>query len=85
MKSKFSINKINMINMWCYNLKFNSDCTICRCNLNANSLYADEKGSSSYVVSGLCGHSFHYDCINPWIKTNSNCPLCPNKWVYDKL
>jgi RING-box protein 1 len=83
-KSKFTINKVNMINLWCYNLKFNSDCTICRCNLNTNSIYADEKGTNSYVVSGMCGHSFHYECINPWIKSNINCPLCPSKWCYSK-
>jgi hypothetical protein len=84
MKSKFIINDVKMINTWCYNLKFNSECTICRCNLNSNSIYADEKGIESVVVTGLCGHSFHHECINPWIKTNSNCPICPTKWSYAK-
>lgn len=81
MKSKFVINNVTMINTWCYNLKFNSECTICRCNLNSNSIYTEESGCDSVVVIGTCGHSYHYECINSWIKLNKNCPICLSKWI----
>ena len=37
----------------------------------------------SHVVVGACGHAFHYDCIEKWLKTSSKvCPLCNTQWVY---
>jgi len=84
MKSKFIINDVKMINTWCYNLSSNNDCTICRCNLNSKSIYAEEKNIDSTVVTGICGHSFHLECVNPWNKNNTNCPICPNKWIITK-
>ena len=81
-KSKFEIKNIRLLNTWVYNLNSNTDCTICRCNLNAESIYAQEKCVDSYVVTGGCGHSFHYECINPWVSTQPNCPICSSKWVY---
>mgnify|MGYP006105761839 CR=1 FL=1 len=84
MESKFKINSVRLLSTWCYNLKTNTDCTICRTSLNANSIYAQEKGADSYVVSGMCGHSFHHECIDPWAKTSQHCPICSSKWVYQK-
>jgi hypothetical protein len=84
MESKIKINNIRLLNSWCYNLKNNTDCTICRCNLNCNSFYAQEKGTESNVVFGICGHTFHYECIDPWIKSNPHCPICSSKWTYAK-
>ena len=48
--SKFKINKITLLSTWCYNLQNNSDCTICRTDLNCNSIYAEEKGVDAIVV-----------------------------------
>ena len=76
MTSKFTINNIKIINSWSYNTKFNDICIICRDNVNSE--------SQSCIVIGECGHAFHYNCINPWIKTNLNCPMCNEKWVYKK-
>lgn len=87
--SKFKINKISLLSSWCYNLPNNTDCTICRTNLNCNSIYAEEKGVESYVVTGMCGHSFHSECIENWLKplnnfSNNHCPICSVKWIYKK-
>lgn len=82
METKFKIKSIRLLNSWCYNLPKNTDCTICRCNLNCESLYANEKNINSIVTTGICGHSFHDECINPWIKNQANCPICLEKWVF---
>jgi len=82
MSTKFQVNSIKMLSSWGYNLSSNTDCTICRCSLNTNSLYNQDKGIDSYVVEGTCGHSFHYECIKPWVEKNKHCPICSAPWVY---
>jgi RING-box protein 1 len=83
--SKFIINDIKLLNSWGYNLKTNTDCTICRCSLNTNSLYNQDKGIDSQIVSGICGHLFHEECIGPWINKNRNCPICFAVWKVKKI
>jgi len=80
--SKFKIVNMKLLNTWVYDIKLNKDCTICRTNLNYNSIYNQEKGKDSYVVNGECGHTFHYECIESWIKTYNNCPICSKTWNY---
>jgi RING-box protein 1 len=84
METKFKIKSMNLLNSWCYNLNNNTDCTICRYNLNCNSIYASETKKESYVVTGMCGHNFHHECLQPWIATHPNCPICSSKWIYKK-
>jgi hypothetical protein len=81
-QSKFTINNIKILSNWKFNIK-NSDCTICRCSLNTNSIYKQKNQSESKIVKGVCGHSFHYECIKPWVDKNKYCPICCNNWVYD--
>lgn len=80
--SPFVIKQINMFTGWVYNLPKNNECTICRCNLNTPSLYNQEKGIESYIVSGVCLHSFHQECIKPWVDKNKHCPICSAQWQY---
>ena len=85
MSNKFTVNNIKILSSWGYNLPSNTDCTICRESLNANSLYNQDKGIDSHIVEGSCGHSFHYECINPWVQTNKTCPLCFVQWIYKSV
>ena len=78
--SPFVIKKVNMFSGWVYDLPKNTECTICRCSLNTHSLYYQEKGIYSRVLTGICQHSFHNECIEPWIKKNKHCPICSTKW-----
>ena len=61
-----------------YNYK-NDDCTICRQPLSCDSIYAIENGTFSKNREVYCGHAFHEECINPWLKINNSCPICAQK------
>jgi DNA-directed RNA polymerase subunit RPC12/RpoP len=41
-------------------------CSVCK----------DEFQIEQEVVSLPCKHSFHEDCINPWLKERNSCPTC---------
>ena len=80
MTNKFIIKEIKMVSFFEYNLPSNKDCTICRNNLNIQSIYNQDKGIDSVVHKGKCGHSFHQECITKWIIINRICPICSDKW-----
>ncbi len=82
MSTKFVVNDIKILSSWGYNLPTNTDCTICRCSLNTNSLYYQDKALDSKLAEGTCGHSFHYECIKPWVEKNNHCPICSAQWGY---
>jgi hypothetical protein len=82
--SNFTIKSVKILSTWNFNIRNNTDCTICRVNLNSDSIYAQEKGIDSCIVTGMCGHNFHHECIDPWIKSNPHCPICSQKWTYTK-
>ncbi len=44
----------------------NDLCSICHCNYNIN----------EYKRNLDCNHVYHKKCIDKWLKTNLNCPMC---------
>lgn len=80
MSNKFVINDIKILSCWGYNLPSNTDCTICRYSLNTQSLYNQDKCIESIVQRGSCGHSFHCECIQPWVSKHKTCPICFADW-----
>lgn len=82
MAAKFVVNDIKLFSSHSLNLPTNIDCTICRCSLNTNSLYNMDKGIDSKIVEGVCCHSFHFECIEPWVVKNKRCPICSDVWCY---
>lgn len=50
----------------------NHDCSIC-----LESMMTKKKNTTTTRIGVLkCKHSFHYQCINRWIRTSAICPLC---------
>lgn len=59
----------------------NSDCTICRQSLEEDSIYAKEENYlSTLMTNSKCGHTFHKECIIPWLKKYNKCPICTISW-----
>ena len=82
----FEIKKWNAVFMWSWE-KCSDTCAICRNSLNEPSIeyQANPTQSNStglQITFGTCGHVFHLDCIQRWLKTRSVCPLCNQGWGY---
>ena len=65
-------------------------CAICRNSNNepsieyqANPSPTNDNGLS--ITFGNCGHAFHLDCIQRWLKARSVCPLCNKEWDFTKI
>ena len=89
-KPRFEIKKWSAVAMWSWEICTDT-CAICRNNLYEPSIDysanptgdADHPGLS--IAWGACGHVFHLDCIQRWLKTRSACPLCNKEWEYSKI
>lgn len=78
--SRFIIKKnINILSKSEYVFELNTDCTICRCNLNDSSISNNNKELN--ITKGQCGHAFHTECINPWLNRVKVCPICICNWI----
>ena len=48
------------------------------CSICLEELFPQDIENSNQVIELKCNHMFHKECLDPWIKTNKNCPLCKN-------
>jgi hypothetical protein len=87
--SKFRIEKVKLLCVKGYNLidkdLLDCICTICRNNINNDSIYNTNISVQSLINIGICGHIYHDDCIIKWLVTNDKCPLCSQLFVSNYL
>ena len=86
---RFQITKWNAVTMWRWDIQMDT-CAICRNSLSepsieyqANPSPNNENGLS--IAFGSCGHVYHLDCVQRWLKSKSTCPLCSNEWEGTKF
>lgn len=48
------------------------------------SICHDHIHSAQLVQCPYCGHSFHYKCLNQWLKGANACPFCMNAYLTPK-
>lgn len=80
--ASIEINKINIVATWDYNTN-NKDC-VCGKSLHFPSTVQIDKHNidRNNIAFGDCGHAFHKECINAYLKTNNNtCPLDQKYWM----
>lgn len=89
-RPRFEIKKWNAVAMWSWAICTDT-CAICRNNLYEPSIEysANPTGDPDHpglsIAWGACGHVFHLDCIQRWLKTRSACPLCNKEWEFAKI
>ena len=77
-----SFNNINLVFQWKWNFR-DDKCAICRNLLMCPSttcIVANKSIDTCAPIMGVCGHAFHKDCIDDWIKSRRKCPICMQRW-----
>ena len=68
--------------------KINLECVICKRNLCEPSYETITDNKKIFrdtdIAIGKCGHLFHSDCIDEWIKRCDKCPIDNVKWCFHR-
>lgn len=76
---------IDPVAVWKWKVK-NTNCPICKISLNEAGVgIMSNEPHSNYSIyttvwESACGHSYHQDCIEKWLKIRQVCPLCNESW-----
>ena len=71
---------------WEWKLPYGNCCAICRNSVMELSAKTNDRTVCAPVV-GVCGHTFHKDCITSWVNTKkiNECPICKQYWQIKKI
>ena len=88
-KVTFQIKKWNAVAFWSWDI-YTDTCAICRNPLHGPSIEYQANPSPAFeaglsIAFGCCGHVFHLDSIQRWLKTRNVCPLCNKEWEFAKI
>mmetsp|Transcript_49221 Transcript_49221/g.105227 ORF Transcript_49221/g.105227 Transcript_49221/m.105227 type:complete len:116 (-) Transcript_49221:47-394(-) len=89
-EGRFQIKGWRAVVLWSWDIVVDN-CAICRNHLMEPSIEfqanpnSDTNHAGLQIAFGTCGHCFHLDCIQRWLKTRSVCPLCNQEWEYQKI
>mmetsp|Transcript_28631 Transcript_28631/g.72527 ORF Transcript_28631/g.72527 Transcript_28631/m.72527 type:complete len:127 (+) Transcript_28631:153-533(+) len=89
---RFSLKAWNAVGLWSWDVLVDN-CAICRNHLMEPSIeyqsmnpdHATPDHAGLQIAFGCCGHVFHLDCIQRWLKTRNVCPLCNRDWEFSKI
>ena len=85
----FVIKKWEAVATWKLGEGMNDKCALCRNKLTEPSIhgYLNPEGNkeSKQIAYGQCGHRFHLDCIQRYLKFKGTCPICKKDWVMAKV
>ena len=80
-----TLKQVKMVYMVSFAGEGMQNCAICKNQLmepsidfQSNPSTVDTSGLT--VAKGCCGHGYHLDCIQRWIKNKTSCPLCNREW-----
>ena len=95
---KMEIKSINVIGTYfykpdidikTYKENYYKECVICKRLLVEPSyeIIIDNKKikNKNEIVIGKCGHMYHGDCMEEWLKNNNNCPIDNVKWCFCRV
>jgi E3 ubiquitin-protein ligase RBX1 len=82
---KFELKKVVSVGLWGWDLKVDN-CGICKNNLMDRCIECCSSDKDKCdIVWGTCDHAYHLHCISGWTKVRSNCPLCNEPWIIDRV
>ena len=83
-----TIRQLNFSPIWSYGSD-NRSCSICQnkleesCNRCLTEIQKEKISKKCNIARGLCGHHFHFHCIQKWLETSESCPNDALMWKYD--
>ncbi|KAL1929807.1 hypothetical protein VTP01DRAFT_1945 [Rhizomucor pusillus] len=77
---KVQIKSMCLAAYWRWDVQEADKCTICQQAYEHACNQCIMPGDDCALLTGSCGHTFHIHCIEEWIRTSENCPLCRKLW-----
>ena len=86
-KLRVRIKKFHGVAKWTWNVGDDADedevCGICQSAYEGCPPGVKFPGDEAPVVFGVCGHSFHLQCVATWLTASrQTCPICRANWEY---